>query len=130
MLRMSVQSLPLTPLFWQLWLALATVGFVAWKARRSARPGANITRLRWILELAALLVVPLSLLAIGLGFWESLPPARERLEVAVWIVAALELLIGLALVWRHRGRAPSTVVAVCAALVWTTGAVAVSSKRR
>jgi hypothetical protein len=127
LLRVSVQVLPLALLVPQLWFALAVIAGTGLFARRRVSGDAALHRAHWALEISALLVIPLVMLAWAFYFWPS--PSDEAGAHASWALVVLdalaiaEVVLGVSLTWRHRRRLGQTVVASCLAAWWTTAAL-------
>lgn len=126
MLSMSVQILPLAVLLPQLWLGLGLLAVVAWRANRTP-PRLLASPARLALEHASLLTVPLLMLWLGVAFWEADASNRSALIWVLWVLAALQLVLALSLVWRHRSRVGPSAAFSGLALLWTAGAVGVGS---
>jgi cytochrome bd-type quinol oxidase subunit 2 len=127
LLRVSIQVLPLALLVPQLWVALAVMAGTALFARRRVSGDAALNRARWALEISALLIIPVVMLAWALYSWSS--PPDERGSHESWALAVLDGLaiaqavLGVSLTWRHRHRLWETVAASCLAAWWTTAAL-------
>jgi hypothetical protein len=127
LLRLSIEILPLALLLPHLWFALVLIVGTALFARRRNRNSDDgaLSRTHWGLEMSALLIVPLIMLAWGQYFWSS--PLEARSSREPWALAALYgfgiIQAGLAvwLTWRHRRRLWETVLASCLAAWWTAG---------
>jgi hypothetical protein len=127
LLRVSVEVLPLALLVPQLWFALAVMAGTGMFARRRDSGDAALNRAHWALEMSALLIIPVVMLAWAFYFWPS--PPDEAGSHESWALAVLdglaiaEVVLGVSLTWRHRRRLWQTVVASCLAAWWTTAAL-------
>lgn len=129
LLGISIQMMVLVILGWQLWLGFLVLAAGTIVARRRAGPPEPPARSRWTygagVGVASVLAVPLLMLAWGLYF----SPAdgrtvNERLALrGLYVLAFGQLVLCLALIWRHRGRVRVSLGAA-AALWWAAGALA------
>jgi hypothetical protein len=111
--------------FWAVLATLVTIGVVQWRRNRSdvAHP-ITVRTGHWGTELLALTAAPLLILLIALYQWPrgNVLAAHEKLALyAVAVLLYAQLLLGVVLIWRHRKRFASTVLAVGFAMVWTIG---------
>ena len=129
MIRISIQALPLVAFIPWLWGAVALVVGTSVYSRRKLATGPttvnDVPRIRWLLELAGLLVAPLAMLALGRYVW---PEANAR---SPYETQALYVLHGLCvshvatavfLTWRHRLRLIPTIGATLLSIWWAFGA--------
>jgi len=134
MIRISIQILPLVVFLPWFWGALALVIGVGLYARRRGATGptsaTGVTRTRWLLELAGLVVAPLAMLALGLYIW---PAAAARSPYETQALYALDGLcvihVALAafLTWRHKQRLIPTVGVTLLSTWWAFGALVTAS---
>jgi membrane protein YdbS with pleckstrin-like domain len=127
LLRISVEVLPLALPVPQLWFALAVIGGTALFARRRDAGDAALNRVRWALEISALLIIPVVMLAWAFYFWPSPPDEAGSHESLALVVldglAIAQAVLAVSLTWRHRRRLWQTVVASYLAAWWTTAAL-------
>ncbi len=111
--------------FWAVLAAFATIGVIQWRQNRTdaAHPITRRTG-QWAIELLSLIAAPVLILLIALYQWPrgNVPAAHENLALhTVDVLFYAQLLLGAVLIWRHRKRFASTVLAVGLALVWAVG---------
>jgi cytochrome bd-type quinol oxidase subunit 2 len=127
LLRISVQVLPLALLVPQLWFALAVIAGTALLARRRNSGDTPPSRPRWALEMSALLIIPVVMLAWGLYFWPSPRDEAGNHESLALVVldglAIAQAALAVWLTWRHRRRLWETVAASGLAAWWATAAL-------
>jgi phosphoglycerol transferase MdoB-like AlkP superfamily enzyme len=109
------------------WVALAVIIAVSVAARRRAE-GESIASLpsrnRWLLEATLLLLIPVVLLIVAQSSDPAIAGRRDDRLVtwAMYGVVAVQLVLGSALIWRHRQRWLATVVITIGFCWWTLGA--------
>src|SRR5689334_15712208 len=118
MIRISFEILPLAIYVPDLWIAIALVAIVSgisWRRRVNAP--AHLSSKRRAAELSTLLVLPLLMLAWGLYIWPPNNAPRSPHEgsalLLLHIVSYAQVLLGLALIWRHRQQLWPAIAVVC-----------------
>ena len=128
MLRMSFEILPLAFLSLELWAGVAALAVLAVFVQRRITSQGSRGRL---IELSALIPIPVIILVWGLYFWPSGLSARGPHEraalVGVRCFAAVQLLVAAWLVWRRPARLELATGLACLALLWTAAAQFVAS---
>lgn len=129
LLRQSFYVLPIAALATPLWIAIVALTTAGIFASRRVGVG-TIAKYpsAWPLEISALIVIPIAMLEIANQMRlhntyadSSYAPYATNAIVAVSILTLAQLLGGIWLVWRHRDRLRSTILATGAALLWTAG---------
>ena len=133
MLRISIEILPLAALLPVLWGALGVLIIASVLAYRRRTTSIGVPRdgrgAKWLSELLSLAFVPLAILAWGLLLWpQDGRSHHERVGlIGIDVFGAVELVLAVWLVWRHRRRLWQTVPVAVIALWWCAGAIFTAS---
>jgi len=125
MLRCSFDILPLAlplPQFWVPAVIIIISAVIAYRHRATATP-------RLAFDLATLALVPIAILLLGLVSWEAVRAGTgwEWQFMAMYVGLLVQIVLSVALIWRHRSHLALAMCVTLFCALWTAGAAFVSS---
>ncbi|HET7695579.1 MAG TPA: hypothetical protein VFK57_07720 [Vicinamibacterales bacterium] len=124
-IRMSVEIVSHTIHWPRLWAALGIVLAAGTLAQIRPRQAAALSPTRWICEITALVLGPLSMLVWGWYVWPpngSYSPHEAANLRVLDCLAVASVAVAAGLVWRHRTRLWRTLFLATLSLLWASGA--------
>lgn len=134
LLRQSFDGMPIAAVATPLWIALVVIAGAGFFASRRVSVAAKYRSARWVAEICALIAIPILMLEIARlisahnNYHDNSYASYEALALnAISALGVMQLVIGVILVWRHRSRLRSTLVATGLTLWWTAGVLFTAS---